>query len=193
VLLGMSRATLYRRRNPKPAAERPARAVAVHPAALSAAERDRLLAVLHSDRFVDKAPAQVWAVLLDEGVYLASVSSMYRLLREHGQVRERRAQATHPAKKKPELLATGPNQVWTWDITKLVGPVRGVYFDLYVIIDIFSRKVVHFEIHPTETGELAKAFIETAVAANGGVRPDAVHADRGTSMTSQSVAALLAY
>jgi putative transposase len=192
-LLGKSRATLYRRRNPKPPAERPARAVAVHPASLSAAERDRLLAVLHGDRFVDKAPAQVWAVLLDEGVYLASVSTMYRLLRERGQVRERRAQATHPAKKKPELLATGPDQVWTWDITKLAGPVRGVHFDLYVIIDIFSRKVVHFEAHPTETGELAKAFIETAVAANGGIRPDAVHADRGTSMTSQSVAALLAY
>jgi putative transposase len=193
-LLGKSRATLYRRRRPKPAVGRPPRTpAAAHPAALSDAEREQLLAVLDSERFVDKSAAQIWAILLDEGVYLASISTMYRLLREHGQTAERRAQAAHPAKKKPELLATGPSQVWSWDITKLAGPVRGLYFDLYVILDIFSRKVVHFEIHPTENGELAKAFIETAVAANGGVRPDAVHADRGTSMTSQSVAALLAY
>jgi putative transposase len=192
-LLGKSRATLYRQRNPAPIAERPARPIrAAHPAELGEAERAALLTVLNSERFVDRSPAQVWAILLDEGVYLASVSTMYRLLAAHRQVRERRAQATHPAKKKPELLAEGPNQVWTWDITKLAGPVRGVYYDLYVILDILSRKVIHWEVHPTETGELAKGFINHAIAANNGIRPSAVHADRGTSMTSQPVAALLA-
>jgi hypothetical protein len=103
----------------------------VHPAELREAERVELLAVLNSERFVDRSPAQVWAILLDEGVYLGSVSTMYRLLRAHEQTPQRRAQATHPAKKKPELLADGPNQVWTWDITKLTGPIRGVYYDLY--------------------------------------------------------------
>jgi putative transposase len=193
-LLGKSRATLYRQRNPTPpAAERPAQTIRpTHPAELRQAERAELLAVLNSERFVDRSPAQVWAILLDEGVYLGSVSTMYRLLRAGEQTRERRAQATHPAKKKPELLADGPNQVWTWDITKLAGPTRGVYYDLYVILDIFSRKAVHFEVHPTETGELAQAFIDQAIAANNGVRPGAIHADRGTSMTSQPVAALLA-
>ena len=116
---------------------------------------------------------------------------MYRLLREAGQVRERRAQAAHPARKKPELIATGPNQVWSWDITKLAGPRRGVYYHLYVMIDIFSRCAVHFEVHATELGELAKDFITEAVRLNGGVTPLAIHADRGTSMTSKTVSALL--
>jgi putative transposase len=194
VLLGKSRATLYRRRNPKPPAEKPARpARAAHPAELGEAERAELVALLNSERFVDRSPAQVWAILLDEGVYLASISTMYRLLRARAQTGERRAQATHPAKKKPELLAEAPEEVWSWDITKLRSPVRGVYFELYVILDIFSRKVIHHETHPTENGELAKAFIDNAITANGGVRPNAIHADRGTSMTSQSVAGLLAY
>ncbi|WP_374628476.1 IS3 family transposase [Frankia sp. AgPm24] len=192
-LLGLSRATMYRRRHPTPSTDIPSRTPAVHPAALDDTERERLLELLNSDRFVDKSAAQVWATLLDEGVYLASVSTMYRLLRARAQTVERRAQATHPARKKPELLATRPNEIWSWDITKLTGPARGVYFDLYVILDIFSRKAIHFEVHPTENGELAKAFLEHAVAANGRVRPIAVHADRGTSMTSQPVAALLAY
>lgn len=191
-LLGKSRATLYRQINPVAPAERPARVRPVHPAELGEVERAAVVAVLNGERFVDRSPAQVWAILLDEGVYLASVSTMYRLLRGQGQTGERRAQATHPAKKKPELLADGPNQIWSWDITKLAGPVRGVYYDLYVMLDIFSRKVIHFEVHPTETGELAKAFIDHAIAANNGVRPHAIHADRGTSMTSQPVAALLA-
>ena len=117
---------------------------------------------------------------------------MYRLLRERGQSGERRAQATHPAKKKPELMADGPNQVWSWDITKLKGPARGVLYLLYVIIDIYSRKVICWDIWPTETGTLAKEFIEHAIAENGGIRPGAVHADRGTSMTSNTVAGLLA-
>ncbi|MCX4097402.1 DDE-type integrase/transposase/recombinase [Nocardia sp. alder85J] len=190
-LLGRSRATEYRRRNPIPHPRRQRRP-GRHPAQLSDAERDRILAVLDSPRFADKAPAQVWAVLLDEGVYLASVATMYRLLRERGQTGERRAQAIHPPRKKPELMADAPNQVWSWDITKLKGPARGIYYQLYVILDIFSRKVIHWEIWPTETGELAKEFILHAIEANNGVIPGAVHADRGTSMTSNTVAGLYA-
>ncbi|MGH7262209.1 MAG: DDE-type integrase/transposase/recombinase, partial [Nitrospiraceae bacterium] len=184
-LLGLPRSSLYRRRNPPPSVIPAPRPPAAHPAALSDHERAGLLAVLNSARFADRSPAQIWATLLDEGVYLASMSTMYRLLRSHQQTRERRAQATHPATKKPELLATAPNQVWSWDITTLTGPARGVHYDLYVILDIFSRKVIHYEVHPTETGELAKAFIDAAITANGGIAPGAIHADRGTSMTSQ--------
>lgn len=191
-LTGTSRATLHRQRNPKPPVFGPRPARASHPAALSAAERAQVLQILRSARFVDKAPAQVWASLLDEGVYLCSISTMYRLLREHGEVRERRRQATHPARVRPELVARGPNEVMSWDITKLKGPVRGVYFDLYVMLDIYSRYVVHWMIAPTETAELAEQFIADAIGANGGIAPKAVHADRGTSMTSKPVAALLA-
>ncbi len=114
------------------------------------------------------------------------------LLRERGTSGERRAQAAHPAKKKPELLAAGPDQVWSWDITKLKGPAPGIWYLLYVILDIYSRKVIHWEIWPTETGALAKEFIEHAIAANDGIKPRAVHADRGTSMTSNTVAGLYA-
>ena len=141
-LLGKSRATLHRQRNPKPAPEkeRPAAARAAHPAALGDAERAAVLAVLDSERFADKSPAQAWAVLLDEGCYLCSIRTMYRILDGAGQVRERRAQAAHPPRVRPELVATGPGQVWTWDITKLKGPWRGLYFDLYAMLDIFSRR-----------------------------------------------------
>ena len=182
-LTGKSRATVYRRRHGTLSGCRERRQAA--PNALSAAERDELLAVLDSPRFADKAPRQVWALLIDEGVYLASISTMYRLLGEAGQVRERRAQAAHPARAKPELIATGPDQVWSWDITKLAGPQRGVYYHLYVMIDIFSRCAVHFEVHATELGELAKDFMTEAVRLNGGTAPLAIHADRGTSMTSR--------
>ncbi len=190
-VLGKSRATVYRQRHPAPAA-RGERAPFRHPAELPGEERAYVLAVLDSPRFADKSPGQVWAVLLDEGTYLCSEATMYRLLRERGQSGERRAQAAHPAKKKPELMADGPNQVWSWDITKLKGPARGVFYLLYVIIDIFSRKVIWWDIWPTETGTLAKEFIERAIEENGGIRPGAVHADRGTSMTSNTVAGLLA-
>ncbi len=132
-----------------------------------------MLAVLDSPRFADKSPGQVGAILLDEGTYLCSEATMYRLLRERGQSGERRAQAAHPAKKKPELMADGPNQVWSWDITKLKGPARGIFYLLYVIIDIFSRKVIWWDIWPTETGTLAKEFIERAIGENGGIRPGA--------------------
>ena len=188
-LTGKSRATVYRRRNGTRSGCRERRPAA--PNALSPGERDELLAILDCPRFADKAPRQVWALLIDEGTYLASVSTMYRLLREAGQVRERRAQAAHPARTKPELIATGPDQVWSWDITKLAGPQRGVYCHLYVMIDIFSRCAVHFEVHATELGELAKDFMTEAVRLNGGTAPLAIHADRGTSMTSKPVSALL--
>jgi putative transposase len=190
-ILGKSRATVYRQRNPAPAALGE-RAPFRHPAELPEEERAHVLAVLDSPRFADKSPGQVWAILLDEGTYLCSEATMYRLLRERGQSGERRAQATHPAKQKPELMADGPNQVWSWDITKLKGPARGVFYLLYVIIDIFSRKVIWWDIWPTETGTLAKEFIERAIEENSGIRPGAVHADRGTSMTSNTVAGLLA-
>jgi putative transposase len=160
---------------------------------LSDAEVDALLALMNSERFVDLAPAQIWAILLDAGEYLASISTMYRVLRTADLVRERRAQATHPPRARPELTATAPNQVWSWDITKLRGPDKGVWYDCYVIIDIFSRYVVDWMVAPTETAELAQAFIAEAVRTQG-VRPDqlSIHADRGTSMTSKPVAALLA-
>jgi putative transposase len=191
-LLGKSRATLHRQRKPEPAQDRKERArLALHPAALTPAERDAVLAVLNSDRFADKSPAQVWAILLDEGIYLASVSSMYRVLRAADQVRERRAQAAHPPRVRPELVADGPDQVWTWDITKLKTPWKGIYFDLYVMLDIFSRKAIHHEVHLTETGELAAEFIQNAIIANGGARPGYIHADNGTSMTSKTVTDLL--
>jgi putative transposase len=165
---------------------------APHPASLTREEQAALLAVLNSDRFADKSPAQVRVILLDEGIYLASVSSMYRVLRAADQVRERRAQAAHPPRVRPELVADGPDQVRTWDITKLKGPWRGTYFDLYVMIDIFSRKAIHQEVHLTETGELAGDFIENAIIANGGARPGYIHAGNGTSMTSKTVTDLLA-
>lgn len=116
---------------------------------------------------------------------------MYRILESKNEVRERRAQASHPPRVRPELVAEGPDQVWTWDITKLKTPWKGRYLDLYVMIDIFSRKAVHWEVHVTETGDLAREFMESAVIANGGARPLYIHADNGTSMTSKPVADLL--
>jgi len=156
-------------------------------------ELGELLDVLRSPAFVDLAPAQVWAILLDQGTYLASISTMYRVLRTHGEIRERRRQASHPARTRPELVARQSNQVWSWDISKLKGPAKGVYYDLYVIIDIFSRYVVGWMVAPTETAELAKAFIAETIKAHGiTARVLTIHADRGTSMTSKPVAVLLA-
>jgi putative transposase len=191
-LLGKSRATLHRQRNPVPAADKaPPGPRAPHPAALTAAEQAGLLALLDSERFADKSPAQVYAILLDDGIYLASIRTMYRVMTLADQVRERRAQAAHPPRVRPELVADGPDQVWTWDITKLKGPWRGTYFDLYVMLDIFSRKAICWEVHYGESGDLAKAFMQHAIAANGGARPRYIHADNGTSMTSKNVATLL--
>ena len=161
------------------------------PNQLSSDERHHILTVLNSERFRDKAPRQVWAALLDEGVYLCSISTMYRLLRAQGQSRERRAQARHPAKTKPQLVARAPNQVWSWDITKLRGPGPGRFFDLYVMIDIYSRYVVRWEIHSSESGHIAGHFMQNCIRANRGVAAEVIHSDRGTAMTSQSVAELL--
>ena len=137
--VGEAQARGYRRHRQSPPPPRPERARAAQPRALSEVERKELHRVLDSEEFVDEAPATVYAKLLDQGVYLASVSTMYRVLRDHDEVRERRRQATHPAAKKPELLATKPNEVYSWDITKLLGPVKWTYYYLYVILDISSR------------------------------------------------------
>ena len=189
-LLGASRATRYRRLQPPkagPPVPRPAPSNA-----LSEAERQHILGVLRSAEYCDLAPAQVWARLLDDGVYLCSISTMYRLLAVAGESRERRRQRTHPARKRPELTARRPNQVWSWDITKLQGPERGVYYELFVILDIFSRYVVGWTVSQRETGELAEAFIADTLTTHRIDRDQlTLHADRGTSMTSKPVAQLL--
>jgi len=138
------------------------------------------------------SPEQVYPILLDEGVYLCSVSTMYRLLRANNEVKERRAQATHPAKKKPELIARKPKQVWSWDVTKLKGPNKGDYFDLLVAIDIFSRYVVGWMVVDQSDAEVAKEFLE-AIVTKHEIEPDTltIHADRGPEMTSKSTAQLL--
>jgi len=190
-VLGKSRSTLHRHRNPRPPAAREGKEFH-HPAELAPEEEKHVLDELDSPRFADKSVAQAYTILLDEGCYLCSQATMHRLLRRRGTSGERRAHASHPAKRKPELLAEGPNQIWSWDITKLKGPDRGIWYLLYVIMDIYSRKVIHWEIWPTETGTLAKEFIEHAIAANDGIKPGSVHADRGTSMTSNTVSGLYA-
>jgi transposase InsO family protein len=155
---------------------------------LTVGERRRILEVLTGRRFVDMAPPQIYAHLLDEGVYLCSVSTMYRVLTANKQVKERRRLARHPAKVCPELVATTPRQVYSWDITKLAGPMKGTYFDAYVMIDIYSRFIVGVHVH--ESGVLAKELMEQIFTVHG--IPQVVHADRGTSMTSKPVATLLA-
>jgi putative transposase len=191
--LGRPRASYYRqhRRSPTPSRPRPPRIG--QPRALSHAERAEVLGVLHHERFVDQAPASVYAHLLDEGRYLCSVPTMYRLLRDQGEVRERRRQATHPAAVKPELLATGPNEIWSWDITKLLGPTKWTYFHLYVVIDIFSRYVPGWLLADRETAALAERLLASTVRKQGIIADHlTIHADRGTSMASKPVALLLA-
>jgi len=192
VLTAMVRSTATRRRN---AATAPTPAVAAQPAPdpvnkLTDLERRRVLEVLTSDRFVDLAPLQIYAQLLDEGLYLCSVSTMYRVLGENTLVTERRRLARHPAAVCPELVATAPQQVYSWDITKLAGPVKGTYFDAYVMIDIYSRYLVGVHVHAHESGVLARELMEQIFTVHG--VPQVVHADRGTSMTSKTVATLLA-
>jgi putative transposase len=163
------------------------------PRALSVGERDEVLAVMHAERFMDAAPRQIYATLLDEGLYLCSVSTMYRILCQQGELRERRNQLRHPSYRKPELLASGPNQVWSWDITKLKGPAKWVYFCLYVILDIFSRYVVGWMVAHRESANLAKRLIQETCDKQGIVEGQLViHADRGGSMTSKTVAQLMA-
>jgi putative transposase len=189
--LGAAPATIYRRRRPpapKPRVPRPQ-----PERSLSPAEREAVLEELHSERFVDRSPAQVWATLLDEGRYLCSERTMYRLLAERGEVRERRDQLTHPTYAKPELLAEQPNELWSWDITKLLGPEKWSYFYLYVILDVFSRYVVGWTVQHRESAAVAEQMIAQAAAQQGIERDQlTIHADRGSAMRSKPVAFLLA-
>lgn len=178
---------LVRDDNPAPAAprQRPEHA-------LSEAEQQKVLDTLHTPRFVDLAPSQVYAQLLEEGKYLCSIRTMYRILAANDEVRERRAVACHPVYTKPELLATGHNEVWSWDITKLKGPVKWSYYYLYVILDIFSRYVVGWMVAERESATLAKRLItETCCKQNIDQEQLTLHADRGSSMKSKVVAQLL--
>jgi putative transposase len=161
--------------------------------ALRPAERDAVLARLHEERFQDRSPAAVYATLLDEGEYHCSIRTMYRLLDEHDEVRERRDQLTHPPYQKPELMATASNQLWSWDITKLLGPAKWTYFYLYVLLDVFSRYVTGWMVAYRESAELAKRLIEESCKKQH-IQPGqlTLHADRGTSMSSKPVAFLLA-
>ena len=190
--LCIPRASYYRdvrkTSSPTVSASRPSPARALRPA-----ERDAVLARLHEERFQDRSPAAVYATLLDEGEYHCSIRTMYRLLDEHGEVRERRDQLTHPPYQKPELMATAPNQLWSWDITKLLGPAKWTYFYLYVLLDVFSRYVTGWMIAYRESAEFAKRLIEESCKKqhiqSGQLT---LHADRGTSMRSKPVAFLLA-
>jgi putative transposase len=192
-VLGQPRSSWYRQHRRSPAPPRPPRpAPRPQPRALAPVERQQVLEVLHDERFWDAAPASVYATLLDEGTYLASVSTMYRLLRAQGETGDRRRHATHPARVKPELLATAPNQYWSWDITKLHGPAKWTYYYLYVILDVFSRYVVGWMVAHQEAAALAERLLAETITAQG-IQADTltVHADRGTSMTSKPVAMLL--
>ena len=191
--VGVAQAGYYRRHRQSPRPPTPERVPAAQPRALSAAERTELHRVLDAEEHVDAAPATVYAKLLDQGIYLASVSTMYRVLHAHGEVRERRRQATHPAAKKPELLATAPNQVYSWDITKLLGPAKWTYYYLYVLIDIYSRYVPGWMLAHAENARLAEALLADTVAKqNIGRHQLTIHADRGSPMTAKPVAFLLA-
>jgi putative transposase len=187
--MGLPRSSFYRSQRPQPV--RAARRSP--PRALSAAERQTALAVLHEPRFVDLAPAQVYTRLLDEDRYLCSERTLYRILEANKEVRERRDQLRHPAYQKPELLATAPNQVWSWDITKLLGPVKWTYYYLYVLMDIFSRYVTGWMLATQESSALAKQLIAETCRRQG-IDPGQLitHSDRGPSMTSKPVALLLA-
>lgn len=187
--LGVPRASFYRWQRPVYGPKEP-RAT---PRALDASERAEVLAVLHEDRFVDKPPAEIYATLLDEGRYLASISTMYRILHENAEVRERRDQRPHTAYAAPELLAERPNQVWSWDITKLKGPQKWSYFHLYVILDVFSRYIVGWMVAHRESAVLAEKLIATTCQRQEIGRDQlTLHADRGSSMKSKPVAFLLA-
>lgn len=189
--VGRPRATHYRRLNPP--APKPRREPVPQPRALSEVERGRVLELLHSERFLDMAPPSVYATLLDEGTYLASVPTMYRILRSVDEVRERRRVAVHPPYVKPELVAWRPNLIWSWDITKLLGPAKWTYYYLYVVLDIFSRYVVGWMLASRELAALAERLLADSVRKQGVDRDQlTIHADRGSSMASKPVAFLLA-
>lgn len=187
--LTVSRAGFYRWRSPvQEKAVRPK-----PPLALSYEERTEVLDTLHEDRFIDKAPHEIYAALLDEEKYLCSIRTMYRILETEGEVKERRNQLVRPHYTKPELLARAPNEVWSWDITKLKGPQKWTYYYLYVILDIFSRYVVGWMVAQRELAVLARTLI-TETMKKQLIQPGQllIHADRGSSMTSKSVAFLMA-
>jgi putative transposase len=191
VALGVAPATYYRHQRPAvlgPHLRRPSPS-----RALTRIEQQTVLDVLHAPRFIDLAPAQVYATLLDEGTYHCAERTMYRVLAAQGEGRERRAQRRGPIYAAPELLATGPNQLWSWDITKLKGPAKWTYYYLYVLLDVFSRYVVGWMVAPRETAGLAQHLIATSCTRQG-ILPGqlTVHADRGAAMTSKPVALLLA-
>ena len=188
--LGVSRATFYRRHKVTPGHQQPRSTPA---RALCESEREHVLNVLASPRFVDRAPAEVVATLLDEGQYLCSERTMYRILAANQPVRERRNQLEHPRYTKPELVATGPNETWSWDITRLLGPTRWTYFYLYVLLDIFSRYVVGWMVAERENAALAATLIEQTCLKQG-IEPQVLtlHSDRGAPMTSKCTAQLLA-
>jgi putative transposase len=190
--VGLPKATYYRHlqgASPK-AGKRPEKGRSHR--ALSASEEQEICDVLHEIRFVDKAPSEIYAALLDEGRYLCSISTMYRILRKHKEVKERRNISRHRNYEAPELLATGPNEVWSWDITKIKGPSKGIYYYLYAIIDIYSRYTVGWLIATREKAEIAEHLIAVTCQRQG-VDPDklTIHSDRGASMNSQLVADLL--
>jgi putative transposase len=191
--VGADRATWYRKHRQSPVPERPERIATPQPRALTPVERKEIKATLESNEFVDEAPATVYAKLLDQGTYLASVSTMYRVLHEHDEVRERRRQATHPAHKKPELIATKANSVWSWDITKLHGPEKWTYYYLYVILDIYSRYAVGWMLARAERAELSKRLINDTIVKQGVTKDQlTIHSDRGSPMIAKGVAHLLA-
>ena len=186
--LGVPRSTVYRSRRPRLTPN--PRPTPAH--ALSEAERSEIREVLNSERFMDQAPRQVSSALLDEGKYLCHWRSMYRILNDYGEVRERRNLRRHPVYKKPELLATAPNQVWSWDITLLRGPFKGSYYRLYLVLDIFSRCVVGWRIAEVESSQLARELV-AQTARKQGILPDqlTLHADNGAPMRGKPLTQLL--
>ena len=190
-VLEVARSSFYRARHPQPPKANRPRPLSAR--ALTVAEQATVRDTLNSERFADKSPYQVYATLLDDDQdYLCSISTMYRILRHNDEVRERRNQLQHPSYSKPELLATAPNQLWSWDITKLRGPVTWTYYQLYVIMDVFSRYVVGWRIATRESDRLAEELIAESCFKQG-IAPDqlTLHADRGPSMRSKTVAQLL--
>jgi len=187
--MSVARSTLYYQRSREPKQE--ARPRPKSGRALNDGEKQKVLDELHSDRFVDKSPGEVWATLLDEGVYLCSERTMYRILADNEEVKERRNQLKHPEYRKPELLAEGSNEVWSWDITKLRGPIKWTYYYLYVILDIFSRYVVGWMVAPRETAGLAQKLIRESCKKQA-IDPGqlTIHADRGSPMIAKTTAQL---
>ena len=190
--VGRSRATWYRRDRPPrqgPPGPRP-----TPPNALTPGERDTVKGILGSERFIDRAPAQAWATLLDEGTYLASEATMYRILRADGGVRERRRQATHPPRTIPELVANGPCEVWSYDATALRGPARGVWYRLFMMLDLYSRYCPGWMVVPDERADAVADWMARVIASCGPIPADTltIHADRGSPMTSKPVSQLLA-